>query len=55
MKYAENEKGVMAVDSNPFPEMAPIHMVLVSIKRKTPNPTVLLSELERIHKERHDK
>ncbi|XP_028066773.1 uncharacterized protein LOC114269606 [Camellia sinensis] len=55
LKYAENEKGVMAMDRNSFPEMAPIHMVLASIKKKTPNLTILVSDLERIHKEKQKK
>ncbi|XP_028100424.1 uncharacterized protein LOC114299795 [Camellia sinensis] len=55
LKYAEKDKEVMAVDSDPFPSMVEINMVATDQKKKGKNPRVLLVELEKLHKERLEK
>ena len=55
LKYAEKDKGVMAVDSDPFPSMVEINMVATEQKKKGKNPRILLVELEKLHKERLEK
>ena len=55
LKYAEKDKGVMAVDIDPFPSMVEINMVATDQKKKGKNPRVLLVELEKLHKERLEK
>ena len=60
LKYAEKDKGVMAVDGDPFPNIVEINMVATDFqsndqKKKGKDPRVLLVELEKLHKERMEK
>ncbi|XP_028122709.1 uncharacterized protein LOC114319846 [Camellia sinensis] len=60
LKYAKKDKGVMAIDSDLFPNMVKINMVSTNFqsidqKKKDKNPRVLLVELDKLHKERMKK